>query len=95
MTAVTTQSNMAEHDRASFQDVKHDVEALRKDVRQLASDSAHVGMDAVKSSTHRAGEKARDCYGEACEYVAAHPVAAVLIAAGAGAILSRLLIRRS
>lgn len=94
MATATTKPNIIEHNSASFQDVRQDVDALRRDVKQFASDSAHVGMDAVKAGATRAREKARDYYSEACDYVAEHPIAAVLIAAGAGAILVRLLSRR-
>jgi ElaB/YqjD/DUF883 family membrane-anchored ribosome-binding protein len=86
---------------ARFRDVKDDVSQLKQDVTKCAADAAHTGMEAVRSGAAHAAEAGRkiadttrSSYQKACAHVEAHPMSSVLIAAGVGAIVARLLPRR-
>ncbi len=86
---------------ASVQDVKEDVAQLRHDVAEYASDATRTGIDAVKAgASHlaetgkKAGHTMQETHEKMCGYVSAHPTTSVLIAAGVGALLARVLPRR-
>jgi ElaB/YqjD/DUF883 family membrane-anchored ribosome-binding protein len=86
---------------ATFGNVKDDVSQLTQDVAECASSVAHTSAEAVKSSAvhvaefgKKAAGAAKDSHGRLCEYVSAHPTTAILIAAGVGALVARILPRR-
>lgn len=86
---------------ATFGDVKEDVAQLRQDVTEYAAHTAETGIEAVTNTATRVAETgkkaadvAKETHGKMCEYVSAHPTMSVLIAAGVGALLARVMPRR-
>lgn len=87
--------------RASLQAIREDIDSLRQDVRGLASDAATAGRDAVRTgaacareSGRRAAEAAQRAQDTASDYVSDHPMQSMLIAAGLGALVGGLLMRK-
>jgi len=88
-------------DRDNVQALRNDVEMLRRDVRTLASDAAATGRDAWDTSKEmgratgrRAVDAADDTQRRVNDYVTDHPTQSLLVAAGIGAIVGSLLMRR-
>jgi ElaB/YqjD/DUF883 family membrane-anchored ribosome-binding protein len=88
-------------ERPTLRDVKQDVAQLKHDVAQCAGGAARTGIDAVKiGASHLAqtgrkvGHAARETHERMCGYVSAHPTTSLLVAAGLGALLARVLPRR-
>lgn len=84
----------------SMRDVKDDVSRLKNDVTSMASDAAHKGIDTVSAGAERAMDVGRQAahsvksgHSRMCEYVSEHPTTSVLLAAGIGALLARVLSR--
>jgi ElaB/YqjD/DUF883 family membrane-anchored ribosome-binding protein len=67
-----------------------DFVTLKGDVVDTVRDARTTGIDIAKDMA----ERARTGYGQVCEYVSERPLASVLIAAGVGAILARILLPR-
>jgi len=78
----SSQSSAIADIKKDFADVKSDVSHLSHDVGEAAMDAGRRVADTVKSGHERVRE-----------YVTEHPTTSVLIAAGVGAILARLLWR--
>lgn len=92
---------------ASMNDLRDDIEALRRDLAALRHDATGVasgvarrGSAAVRhqaesalGSARRAADQAESVYEDGADYVRRNPAVAVLVAVGVGAIAARLLTR--
>ncbi|MCB9843596.1 MAG: hypothetical protein H6812_10095 [Phycisphaeraceae bacterium] len=86
-----------------------DIEAIREDLATLKSDFGSLVTDLAEGGRHAAQKSAQAIAGSAkstaehvkaahsatCDTVKQHPMAAVLVAAGVGAIAARLLMKNS
>jgi ElaB/YqjD/DUF883 family membrane-anchored ribosome-binding protein len=86
-----------DHDRAGYREVASDIAAVKKDLSQLSTDAASMakqGLDSTLQGAKKAADQVKGGYEAVCDYTARHPVPALLIATGIGAIAGRILIRR-
>lgn len=86
---------------ATLADVKSDVQTLKSDVGDCVTPATERSIEAVKHGADSAvetgkklAESASDAHQSFSRYVSNHPTASILIAFGAGAMLSRLLPRK-
>jgi ElaB/YqjD/DUF883 family membrane-anchored ribosome-binding protein len=104
MSAATTSGTQMDRSGStrhpSLTDVKEDVTKLKDDVTKCAVDVAEVGRDMAKNGvahTVETGKKlaksAQESHEKVCTYISANPTTSVLIAAGVGALLARILPR--
>ncbi len=61
---------------------------------ETAKDYAKQGVETAEDYAKQANDYAMDAYSSACDYVRERPATSILIALGAGAILSRILLSR-
>jgi ElaB/YqjD/DUF883 family membrane-anchored ribosome-binding protein len=103
MTSITRHETgkSSDHHRTGFADVKEDLKDLKHDAAAYASDIASTGIDAVKhgadkvvETSKKVGAAAQGTHEKVCDYVSKNPTTSVLIAAGVGAVLARVLWRR-
>lgn len=104
MTSATTTGTELERskstNRPSINNVKEDVARLKDDASKCATDVAEVGRDMAKNGVAHAAEtgqklaqSAQESHEKVCAYITANPTTSVLIAAGVGALLARVLTR--
>jgi len=96
---------MAHTSEASLNDLRDDIESLRRDLMALRHDATGVasGMarrgraavrhqaDSALDSARHVADQAESVYDEGADYVRRNPAVAVLVAVGVGAIVARLL----
>lgn len=82
--------------RSELHAVKDDLMRLRHDMASLASrgvDVVRSGADDTLEHGRRAAQSAKKYYQGACDYAAEHPMVALMLAVGVGAIAARMLRR--
>ncbi|MBC7164939.1 MAG: DUF883 family protein [Roseovarius sp.] len=87
---MTTTSTSTTKAPSSTEDLSQQIEALREDLKKLASTIAHDMSEGVGKAGRQIGQTGRDARETATNAVLEHPLAAVGIAAGIGIVLGMM-----
>jgi ElaB/YqjD/DUF883 family membrane-anchored ribosome-binding protein len=75
-------------------EIRRDLAALKGDALDAAAGTMQAGAHAVRDAGDLVADRATGAYDEVCDYVRANPTTSMLIAAGVGVVVGRLLFRR-